>query len=91
MFEVLFLCDACGVGLPSLMLLPCNQEGERFDKVAQEYSEGKAKGIWIHCALVIFDHLRILAGGSLGWMNRGSMVVRLGFRNMSSLSTLTLI
>jgi len=33
------------------------QEGQRFDKVAQEYSEDKAK-----------------AGGSLGWMNRGSMV-----------------
>jgi len=33
------------------------QGGERFDKVAQEYSEDKAK-----------------AGGSLGWMTRGSMV-----------------
>ncbi|KAI0031353.1 hypothetical protein K488DRAFT_79108 [Vararia minispora EC-137] len=33
------------------------QAGERFDKVAQEYSEDKAK-----------------SGGSLGWMNRGSMV-----------------
>lgn len=33
------------------------QSGERFDKVAQEYSEDKAK-----------------AGGSLGWMTRGSMV-----------------
>ncbi|KZV72704.1 FKBP-like protein [Peniophora sp. CONT] len=33
------------------------QGGERFDKVAQEYSEDKAK-----------------AGGSLGWMVRGSMV-----------------
>ncbi|KAJ3478038.1 hypothetical protein NLI96_g10040 [Meripilus lineatus] len=33
------------------------QEGQRFDKVAQEYSEDKAK-----------------AGGSLGWMIRGSMV-----------------
>ncbi|KAL6306300.1 FKBP-like protein, partial [Sparassis latifolia] len=33
------------------------QEGQRFDKVAQEYSEDKAK-----------------AGGSLGWMARGSMV-----------------
>ncbi|KII84277.1 hypothetical protein PLICRDRAFT_146914 [Plicaturopsis crispa FD-325 SS-3] len=32
-------------------------EGQRFDKVAQEYSEDKAK-----------------AGGSLGWMVRGSMV-----------------
>ena len=35
------------------------KEGQRFDKVAQEYSEDKAK-----------------AGGSLGWMTRGSMVVR---------------
>ncbi|KAJ3822588.1 hypothetical protein EV361DRAFT_159506 [Lentinula raphanica] len=33
------------------------QEGHSFDKVAQEYSEDKAK-----------------AGGSLGWMVRGSMV-----------------
>jgi len=33
------------------------QGGQRFDKVAQEYSEDKAK-----------------AGGSLGWMVRGSMV-----------------
>lgn len=33
------------------------QGGQRFDKVAQEYSEDKAK-----------------AGGSLGWMSRGSMV-----------------
>ncbi|KAL4072487.1 hypothetical protein V8B97DRAFT_374023 [Scleroderma yunnanense] len=33
------------------------QGGQSFDKVAQEYSEDKAK-----------------AGGSLGWMTRGSMV-----------------
>jgi len=33
------------------------QEGQSFSKVAQEYSEDKAK-----------------AGGSLGWMVRGSMV-----------------
>jgi len=33
------------------------QEGQAFNKVAQEYSEDKAK-----------------AGGSLGWMTRGSMV-----------------
>ncbi|KAF8591314.1 FKBP-like protein [Ramaria rubella] len=33
------------------------QEGQRFDKIAQEYSEDKAK-----------------AGGSLGYMSRGSMV-----------------
>ncbi|CCM04397.1 uncharacterized protein FIBRA_06573 [Fibroporia radiculosa] len=36
---------------------PKSKEGQRFDKVAQEYSEDKAK-----------------AGGSLGWMTRGSMV-----------------
>ncbi|KAI6124408.1 FKBP-like protein [Pisolithus croceorrhizus] len=36
------------------------QGGQRFDKVAQEYSEDKAK--------------RFEAGGSLGWMTRGSMV-----------------
>lgn len=33
------------------------KNGERFDKVAEQMSEDKAK-----------------AGGSLGWMNRGSMV-----------------
>lgn len=33
------------------------QEGQAFNKVAQKYSEDKAK-----------------AGGSLGWMTRGSMV-----------------
>ncbi|TFK73501.1 FKBP-like protein [Pluteus cervinus] len=33
------------------------QEGQAFNKVAQDYSEDKAK-----------------AGGSLGWMTRGSMV-----------------
>ncbi|PFH49578.1 hypothetical protein AMATHDRAFT_62894 [Amanita thiersii Skay4041] len=33
------------------------QEGQSFNKVAQEFSEDKAK-----------------AGGSLGWMTRGSMV-----------------
>ncbi|KAJ1345075.1 hypothetical protein BSLG_000590 [Batrachochytrium salamandrivorans] len=33
------------------------QSGQRFDKVAEQFSEDKAK-----------------AGGSLGWMTRGSMV-----------------
>ncbi|KAL0068094.1 Peptidyl-prolyl cis-trans isomerase pin4 [Marasmius tenuissimus] len=34
-----------------------SKEGQSFNKIAQEYSEDKAK-----------------AGGSLGWMTRGSMV-----------------
>ncbi|ORY05663.1 FKBP-like protein, partial [Basidiobolus meristosporus CBS 931.73] len=38
-------------------LAKITQENQRFDKVAEVYSEDKAK-----------------AGGSLGWMNRGSMV-----------------
>ncbi|EPS98280.1 hypothetical protein FOMPIDRAFT_1105747, partial [Fomitopsis schrenkii] len=41
------------------------QEGQRFDRVAQEYSEDKAKGAYF-------------TGGSLGWMTRGSMVVSTG-------------
>ncbi|ETW77945.1 hypothetical protein HETIRDRAFT_55740, partial [Heterobasidion irregulare TC 32-1] len=48
------LCEKYSRALEALQKI---QEGERFDKVAQEYSEDKAK-----------------AGGSLGWMNRGSMV-----------------
>ncbi|KAI8076658.1 peptidyl-prolyl cis-trans isomerase NIMA-interacting 4-like protein [Gilbertella persicaria] len=38
-------------------LAKITEENMRFDKVAELYSEDKAK-----------------AGGSLGWMNRGSMV-----------------
>ncbi|TFK49084.1 FKBP-like protein [Heliocybe sulcata] len=48
------LCEKHSKATEALQKL---QEGERFDKVAQEYSEDKAK-----------------AGGSLGWMTRGSMV-----------------
>ncbi|KAA1472035.1 FKBP-like protein [Dentipellis sp. KUC8613] len=48
------LCEKHSRALEALEKI---QSGERFDKVAQEYSEDKAK-----------------AGGSLGWMNRGSMV-----------------
>lgn len=54
-----------------------SQGGERFDKVAQEYSEDKAKGLLplMKCS-PIPSNLRIfLAGGSLGWMVRGSMIV----------------
>ena len=55
---------------------PRTQGGQRFDKVAQEYSEDKAKGENQNIFLVIpakSDELK--AGGSLGWMTRGSMVV----------------
>ncbi|QRV91299.1 peptidyl-prolyl cis-trans isomerase NIMA-interacting 4 [Ceratobasidium sp. AG-Ba] len=48
------LCEKQSKALEALQKI---QEGQRFDKVAQEYSEDKAK-----------------AGGSLGWMTRGSMV-----------------
>ncbi|KAB5593870.1 Peptidyl-prolyl cis-trans isomerase NIMA-interacting 4 [Ceratobasidium theobromae] len=48
------LCEKQSRALEALQKI---QEGQRFDKVAQEYSEDKAK-----------------AGGSLGWMTRGSMV-----------------
>eukprot|EP00842_Homolaphlyctis_polyrhiza_P000938 jgi/Hompol1/1845/HPOL_002776-RA len=48
------LCEKHGKITEALELL---QSGTRFDKVAEQYSEDKAK-----------------AGGSLGWMTRGSMV-----------------
>lgn len=48
------LCEKHSKATEALQLI---QSGQRFDKVAQEYSEDKAK-----------------AGGSLGWMVRGSMV-----------------
>ncbi|KAH7096999.1 FKBP-like protein [Auriculariales sp. MPI-PUGE-AT-0066] len=48
------LCEKQSRALEALEKL---QAGESFSKVAQEYSEDKAK-----------------AGGSLGWMSRGSMV-----------------
>ncbi|KAF9225830.1 FKBP-like protein, partial [Gyrodon lividus] len=48
------LCEKHSKALEALEKI---QGGQRFDKVAQEYSEDKAK-----------------AGGSLGWMTRGSMV-----------------
>jgi len=48
------LCEKQSKALEALAKI---QEGQRFDKVAQECSEDKAK-----------------AGGSLGWMVRGSMV-----------------
>jgi len=54
-----------------------HQGGERFDKVAQEYSEDKAKGTYI-AAQFSSENLIVVAvvGGTLGWMTRGSMVVR---------------
>ncbi|RKP06474.1 hypothetical protein THASP1DRAFT_35144 [Thamnocephalis sphaerospora] len=48
------LCEKHGKVMEALALI---QGGARFDKVAEQYSEDKAK-----------------AGGSLGWMVRGSMV-----------------
>ncbi|KAF8649584.1 hypothetical protein AX16_005675 [Volvariella volvacea WC 439] len=48
------LCEKQSKALEALQKI---QEGQPFNKVAQDYSEDKAK-----------------AGGSLGWMNRGSMV-----------------
>jgi len=48
------LCEKHSRATEALGLI---QAGQRFDKVAQEFSEDKAK-----------------AGGSLGWMTRGSMV-----------------
>jgi len=48
------LCEKHSKATEALQKL---KEGQSFNKVAQEYSEDKAK-----------------AGGSLGWMTRGSMV-----------------
>lgn len=48
------------------------QAGERFDKVAQEYSEDKAKGEAL--AILVNGSNSYAAGGSLGWQARGSMV-----------------
>ncbi|KIY67736.1 FKBP-like protein [Cylindrobasidium torrendii FP15055 ss-10] len=48
------LCEKHSRASEALALI---QSGQAFNKVAQEYSEDKAK-----------------AGGSLGWMTRGSMV-----------------
>ncbi|KAH9478674.1 Peptidyl-prolyl cis-trans isomerase NIMA-interacting 4 [Psilocybe cubensis] len=48
------LCEKHSKAMEALQKI---QEGQSFNKVAQEYSEDKAK-----------------AGGSLGWMVRGSMV-----------------
>jgi hypothetical protein len=72
-----------GPGLSSDHQIPSSrptffQAGERFDKIAQEYSEDKAKG-GIYCTPSdICGNLlySFAAGGSLGWMTRGSMVVR---------------
>ncbi|KAI5996133.1 FKBP-like protein [Pisolithus albus] len=50
------------------------QGGQRFDKVAQEYSEDKAKGGSSDIPFGVLYSDRLEAGGSLGWMTRGSMV-----------------
>ncbi|KAI9485669.1 MAG: FKBP-like protein [Benjaminiella poitrasii] len=49
------LCEKHSKAMEALVKI--KEENMRFDKVAELYSEDKAK-----------------AGGSLGWMNRGSMV-----------------
>ncbi|CEG80298.1 Putative Peptidyl-prolyl cis-trans isomerase NIMA-interacting 4 [Rhizopus microsporus] len=49
------LCEKHSKAMEALAKI--KEENMRFDKVAEMYSEDKAK-----------------AGGSLGWMNRGSMV-----------------
>ncbi|KAI8086726.1 uncharacterized protein BX664DRAFT_336617 [Halteromyces radiatus] len=49
------LCEKHGKVMEAMAKL--KEDNMRFDKVAEQYSEDKAK-----------------AGGSLGWMNRGSMV-----------------
>lgn len=53
------------------------QEGQRFDKIAQEYSEDKAKGQQKISSLGMCTMAQSTsaAGGNLGWMTRGSMVV----------------
>ncbi|KAI8054401.1 hypothetical protein BDF22DRAFT_409424 [Syncephalis plumigaleata] len=48
------LCEKHGKVMEARQLL---QDGNRFDQVAEKYSEDKAR-----------------SGGSLGWMQRGSMV-----------------
>ncbi|KAJ2969410.1 hypothetical protein NUW54_g12971 [Trametes sanguinea] len=53
------LCEKQSKALEALQKI---QEGQRFDKVAQEYSEDKAKGM---------SRMQIL---HLGWQVRGSMV-----------------
>lgn len=51
------------------------QEGQAFNKVAQEYSEDKAKGsFYLNNPLPTDFWISFSAGGSLGWMSRGSMI-----------------
>ena len=61
-----------------MLMSSCHQAGERFDKVAQECSEDKAKSMLPTCYFVGISYSTVFsqAGGSLGWMTRGSMVVR---------------
>ncbi|KAI9569962.1 FKBP-like protein [Boletus coccyginus] len=51
------LKPATAINVRHILCEKQSKAGQRFDKIAQEYSEDKAK-----------------AGGSLGWMTRGSMV-----------------
>ncbi|KAK7047357.1 hypothetical protein VNI00_006588 [Paramarasmius palmivorus] len=66
------LCEKHSKATEALQKL---QEGQSFNKVAQEYSEDKAKGQIVSIATKFsLTQKTTLAGGSLGWMTRGSMV-----------------
>ncbi|KAI0355920.1 hypothetical protein OH77DRAFT_1520515 [Trametes cingulata] len=67
------LCEKQSKALEALQKI---QEGQRFDKVAQEYSEDKAKGSSksLVSAARLTHNPVASAGGSLGWQVRGSMV-----------------
>uniref|UniRef100_A0A0W0FRC7 Peptidyl-prolyl cis-trans isomerase n=1 Tax=Moniliophthora roreri TaxID=221103 RepID=A0A0W0FRC7_MONRR len=64
------LCEKHSKATEALQKL---QEGQSFNKVAQEYSEDKAKGQCRPCQSTTGNQC-LAAGGSLGWMTRGSMV-----------------
>lgn len=74
-----FKYDPCSLFLRPLYNWSARiQEGQSFNKVAQEYSEDKAKGVSkAHVSSEKTHQLHYsphAAGGSLGWMSRGSMV-----------------
>ena len=76
------LCEKHSKATEALQKL---QEGQSFNKVAQEYSEDKAKGQLVSIATKFsLTQKTTLAGGSLGWMTRGSMVNWLPYRHTSS-------
>lgn len=63
------------VAIHNLHFTDVHKAGERFDRVAQEYSEDKAKcGLSINSAWDWLIFFLYTAGGSLGWQNRGQMV-----------------